>query len=52
LVSKAEGRIVNLTEVQPSAFAEIAAAQGKKDAQHIEVVLPKAGASFEWITAY
>ena len=39
IVSKAEGRIVNLTEVQPSAFAEIAAAQGKKDAQHIEVVL-------------
>ena len=39
IASKAEGRIVNLTEVQPSAFAEIAAAQGKKDAQHIEVVL-------------
>src|SRR5438067_8063628 len=39
IVSKAEGRVVNLTEVQPSAFAEIAAAQGKKDAQHIEVVL-------------
>jgi coenzyme F420-0:L-glutamate ligase/coenzyme F420-1:gamma-L-glutamate ligase len=39
IVSKAEGRIVNLTEVEPSAFAEIAAAQGKKDAQHIEVVL-------------
>ena len=39
IVSKAEGRIVNLTEVQPSAFAQIAATQGKKDAQHIEVVL-------------
>ncbi len=39
IVSKAEGRIINLTEVQPSAFAEIAAAQGKKDAQHMEVVL-------------
>ncbi len=39
IVSKAEGRIVNLTEVQPSAFAQIAAAQGKKDAQHMEVVL-------------
>src|SRR5947209_12800960 len=39
IVSKAEGRIVNLTEVEPSAFAQIAAAQGKKDPQHIEVVL-------------
>lgn len=39
IVSKAEGRIVNLTEVQPSAFAHIAAAQSKKDAQHLEVVL-------------
>ncbi|MFL5625976.1 MAG: coenzyme F420-0:L-glutamate ligase, partial [Ktedonobacteraceae bacterium] len=39
IVSKAEGRIVNLTEVQPSVFAQIAAAQGKKDAQHMEVVL-------------
>ena len=39
IVSKAEGRIVNLTEVEPSAFAQLAAAQGKKDAQHMEVVL-------------
>src|SRR6266480_2317148 len=39
IVSKAERRIVNLTEVQPSAFAENAASQGKKDAQHMEVVL-------------
>lgn len=39
IVSKAEGRIVNLTEVEPSAFAQVAAAQGKKDAQHLEVVL-------------
>src|SRR5437764_5841613 len=39
IVSKAEGQIVNLNEVQPSAFAHIAAAQSKKDAQHIEVVL-------------
>src|SRR5438477_11102257 len=39
IVSKAEGRIVNLDEIQPSAFAEIVAAQSKKDAQHLEVVL-------------
>ncbi len=39
IVSKAEGRIVNLEEVQPSEFAGIAAVQSKKDAQHLEVVL-------------
>lgn len=39
IVSKAEGRLVDLAEIQPSPFASIIAAQGKKDAQHIEVVL-------------
>ncbi len=39
IISKAEGRLVNLDEVQPSEFARIAAQQGKKDAQHVEVVL-------------
>ncbi len=39
IVSKAEGRIVNLAEVQASPFASIVAAQAKKDAEHIEVVL-------------
>src|SRR5436309_10965998 len=39
IVSKAEGRLVNLDEVAPSAFARIAAQQSKKDAQHLEVVL-------------
>src|SRR6266487_3745460 len=39
IVSKAEGRLVDLSEVQPSPFASIVAAQGKKDARHIEVVL-------------
>ena len=39
IVSKAEGRLVDLAEIQPSPFASIVAAQGKKDAQHIEVVL-------------
>lgn len=39
IVSKAEGRLVNLDEVEPSPFAEIVAQQSKKDAQHIETVL-------------
>src|SRR5947209_20446301 len=39
IVSKAEGRLVNLDEVEPSAFARIVAQQSKKDAQHLEVVL-------------
>ncbi len=39
IVSKAEGRLVNLDEVEASPFAEIVAQQGKKDAQHVEVVL-------------
>src|SRR6266568_2173647 len=39
IVSKAEGRLVNLNEVEPSAFAQIVAAQSRKDAQHLEVVL-------------
>ena len=39
IVSKAEGRRVNLDEVEPSAFARIAAQHSKKDAQHLEVVL-------------
>jgi coenzyme F420-0:L-glutamate ligase/coenzyme F420-1:gamma-L-glutamate ligase len=39
IVSKAEGQLVNLDEVEPSEFARIAAQQSKKDAQHLEVVL-------------
>lgn len=39
IVSKAEGRVVDLAEIEPSAFAQTVAAQGKKDAQHVEVVL-------------
>jgi coenzyme F420-0:L-glutamate ligase/coenzyme F420-1:gamma-L-glutamate ligase len=39
IVSKAEGRLVSLDEVEPSVFARIAAQQGNKDAQHVEVVL-------------
>ena len=39
IVSKAEGRIVNLTEVQPSAFASAFAQQYDKDPRHVEVVL-------------
>ncbi|MBV9691053.1 MAG: coenzyme F420-0:L-glutamate ligase [Ktedonobacteraceae bacterium] len=39
IVSKAEGRLVQLDEVEPSAFARTIAQQCKKDAQHLEVVL-------------
>ncbi len=39
IVSKAEGRLVHLDEIEASEFAHIAAQQGKKDAQHLEVVL-------------
>ncbi len=39
IISKMEGNIVNLDEIEPSPFARTVALQGKKDAQHIEVVL-------------
>src|SRR6266699_3376863 len=39
IVSKAEGRLVNPEEVQPSDFARVAALGSKKDAHHLEVVL-------------
>jgi coenzyme F420-0:L-glutamate ligase/coenzyme F420-1:gamma-L-glutamate ligase len=39
IVSKAEGRLVNMDEVQPSPFAQSIAKQGNKDPQHVEVVL-------------
>ena len=39
IISKAEGQLVNLDEIEPSEFARIAAQQSKKDAQHLEVVL-------------
>src|SRR5437660_4167372 len=39
IVSKAEGRVVNLDEVQPSEFARAIAQTSPKDASHIEVVL-------------
>ncbi len=39
IVSKAEGRMVNLDEVQPSAFARAFAQEFNKDAAHVEVVL-------------
>lgn len=39
IVSKAEGRLVRLAEVEPSAFAHIAAQTSHKDAQYLEVVL-------------
>lgn len=39
IVSKAENRLVNLDEIEPSPFARTVAQQGRKDAQHVEVVL-------------
>jgi coenzyme F420-0:L-glutamate ligase/coenzyme F420-1:gamma-L-glutamate ligase len=39
IVSKAEGRIVDPAQVEPSHLARMAAVQGKKDAPYYEVVL-------------
>ena len=39
IVSKAEGRVVNLDDIEPSPFAQAIAPQARKDARHIEVVL-------------
>jgi coenzyme F420-0:L-glutamate ligase/coenzyme F420-1:gamma-L-glutamate ligase len=39
VVSKAEGRLLNPSQVEPSAFAHQVAAQGRKDAAYYEVVL-------------
>lgn len=39
IVSKAEGRIVDPAQIEPSAFAQAIAAQGAKDAAYYEVVL-------------
>jgi coenzyme F420-0:L-glutamate ligase/coenzyme F420-1:gamma-L-glutamate ligase len=39
IVSKAEGRIANPDDVEPSAFARTIAIQGRKDAHYQEVVL-------------
>ncbi|HTK07504.1 MAG TPA: coenzyme F420-0:L-glutamate ligase [Ktedonobacteraceae bacterium] len=39
IVSKAEGRLVDLTEIEPSEFAQAIALAGNKDPRHVEVVL-------------
>jgi coenzyme F420-0:L-glutamate ligase/coenzyme F420-1:gamma-L-glutamate ligase len=39
IVSKIEGQIVDPTTIEPSAFAQEIARQGRKDAHHYEVVL-------------
>src|SRR5579859_6888993 len=39
IVSKAEGRTVELAEIEPSKFARGIAEQGNKDPRHVEVVL-------------
>lgn len=39
IVSKAEGRMIHLADIQPSPFAQTIAEQHQKDARHVEVVL-------------
>lgn len=39
IVSKAEGRVVSLAKVQPSAFAQDMAGEMDKDPRHVEVIL-------------
>lgn len=39
IVSKAEGRVVDLAEIEASEFAQAFASQYEKDPQHVEVVL-------------
>lgn len=39
IVSKAEGRTVQLRDIEPSILAQTIAKQGQKDARHVEVVL-------------
>ena len=39
IVSKVEGRVVTLDEIEPSDFAQRIALQAHKDARHVEVVL-------------
>lgn len=39
IISKAEGRLVDPAQIEPSPFAQTLAAQGTKDVQHYEVVL-------------
>jgi coenzyme F420-0:L-glutamate ligase/coenzyme F420-1:gamma-L-glutamate ligase len=39
IISKAEGRTVNLDEIEPSEFARMIGQQGQKDPRHVEVVL-------------
>jgi coenzyme F420-0:L-glutamate ligase/coenzyme F420-1:gamma-L-glutamate ligase len=39
IVSKAEGRLVDLSTIEPSPFAQTLAEQGRKDAAYYEIVL-------------
>ncbi len=39
IVSKAEGRLVDLAEIEPSEFAQATALAADKDPRHVEVVL-------------
>ena len=42
IVSRAEGRIVNLEEIEPSLFAKEIAKNSNKDSRHVEVILREA----------
>src|SRR5437016_3652140 len=39
VVSKAEGRVISLTKVQPSPFAKEIAVEAGKDPRHVELIL-------------
>src|ERR1700693_3889445 len=39
IVSKAEGKTVDLKDIEPSPFAQMIADNANKDARHVEVVL-------------
>ncbi|MFQ6052695.1 MAG: coenzyme F420-0:L-glutamate ligase [Candidatus Bathyarchaeia archaeon] len=43
IVSKAEGRLIDLEDVEPSPFAEEIAARTERDPRHVEVILREAG---------
>ncbi|NHJ39192.1 MAG: coenzyme F420-0:L-glutamate ligase [Asgard group archaeon] len=42
IVSRAEGRIVNLEDIEPSAFAKEIAENNNKDPKHVEIILREA----------
>ena len=51
IVSKAEGRLIDLRTVEPSTLAKGYATRYGKDPRQIEVVLRRAAASYAWTAA-